>query len=494
MTEFLNYKVALQLKDGTETLGLISHVDSNLITLGDRTINNSSVKDLKVVKLPPDVLKTQQKKKHQHANISLIDDAIVSASGSRAGTPKVSKHSPDWGVSTDVQDIKSGKEFDFAANLAMFDKKSVFADFQKSDHVSAKDRLVGHNTIDNVLKMKKSSLRKDKYDNDEMVISANKEDNWNKIGSVSQRLALPVSAGSQHTLIILTPREAQQFKFEFSNSGLVVPLASPVQLIEIEREAQESFGIGFKTSTEICATNFYKLIVDTMLGGSVRLSNRQNHNLPPLVLLLIGSSRSSSKAFAAGRHLTNHGVRVLAYVINEEILEGELLHQCDLFEKAGGKVVNGPFAKLSDILNNQLETPVELIIDALQGFDGQLLDLFYNDKMISELKELIRWANNQRAKVLSIDISAGVDGGSGTVVDPLLQIHTKYIVSLELPITGLVHAYNNGTFRSLTEEIQHFVVDAGIPNGIYSSKPHLRKFDKFWYCAEAYLPLKVADA
>lgn len=488
MSEFVNYKVSLRLKDGSETQGLISHVDGTLITLGDRTITNSSVKDLKVVQLPPELLKPQKKKA---VNLSQLDDAIVSVSRgeSRVGTPKLARN-PDWGKPSEIHDIKS-QEFDFAANLAMFDKKSVFAGFQKSDTVSAKDRLVGHNTIENVLKQKKTSLRKDKYDNDEMVISTDKTDNWNNIGSVSHRLALPVSSGPNPSATAAPARD-QQYKLQLATSAHTVPLASPVQMIDIERETQEVFGIDSKTMVEVCGTNFYKLIVNNMLGGSVRLSNRQNHNLPPLVLLLVGSSRSSAKAFATGRHLTNHGVRVLAYVINDEMLVDEVLRQCQMFEKVGGKVVTGPFSALRDILQNQLETPVELIVDALQGFDGQLLDLFYDAPKLAQLKELVAWTNDQRAKIVSVDIASGVDGGSGTVLDPLLHVHAKYIVSMGLPSTGLVHAYNNGTFSAL-EEMQHYVVDAGIPNGIYSSKPHLRKFDKFWHCAEEYLALRVVE-
>lgn len=489
MAEFLNYKVSLRLKDGSETQGTISHVDGTLITLGDRTITNSIVKDLKVVQLPPELLKPQKKK--AAVNLSQFDDAIVSVSRgeSRVATPKLSRD-PDWGKLSEINEIKS-QEFDFAANLAMFDKKSVFADFQKSDTVSAKDRLVGHNTIENVQKQKKSPLRKDKYDNDEMVLSGDKTDNWNNIGSVSHRLVLPVSSGPL-AVSTAAPVRDQQYKLQLATSAYTVPLASPVQMIDIERETQELFGIDSRTMVEICAINFYKLIVNNMLGGSVRLSNRLNHNLPPLVLLLVGSSRSSAKAFATGRHLTNHGVRVLAYVINDEMLVGDVLNQCQMFEKVGGKVVTGTFSELRDILQNQLETPVELIVDALQGFDGQLLDLFYDAAKLSQLRQLVAWTNDQRAKIVSVDIASGVDAGSGTVLDSLLQIHAKYIVSLGLPSTGLVHAYNNGTFSTL-EEMQHFVVDAGIPNGVYSSKPYLRKFDKFWHCAEEFLALRVVE-
>lgn len=489
MTEFLNYKVLLQLNDGTLAQGVISHVDGNLITLGNKTISNVLVKDLKVVQLP-DLLKPQKKK---NKAIDQIDDAIVSVSkgSSRSGTPRLAKQT-DFG--SEIQDIKASQDFDFAANLAMFDKKTVFAEIQKSDTVSLQDRLVGHNKIDNVNKLKKPA--KDKFENDEMVIT-NKKDNWNSIGSGATRTALPVGTSKNNPRVSLARGETQvakSHKFVFENASSV-PLASPVQLLEIERAALESFAIDLNTSIEVGASSMYNLIVQNILGGSVRLSNKKNHNLPPLVLLLIGNGRCSSRAFAVGRHLTNHGVRVLAYVINETDFEEDLQRQCLLFEKCGGKVVTAEFSVLLDILNNQLETPVELIIDSLQGFEGHLPDLFYSTSSMDSLKRLIEWANEpkQKSKVLSLDTPAGLDGGSGTVLDPELQLHSRYVVSMGLPITGLLHAYNNRNIGAGLDEVSHYVVDVGIPNAVYQAKPHLRKFDKFWFCAESYMKLDVAE-
>ncbi|GEQ71747.1 hypothetical protein JCM33374_g5433 [Metschnikowia sp. JCM 33374] len=482
MAEFIDYKVVLHLKDGTKTQGLVTHVDGSQISLGNRVIDNGLVKDLKVVQLPQDC----KQKRKPIPTLSHLDDAFISVSGanSRSGTPKLPKKNPDWG--SDVQDIKGSEDFDFAANLAMFDKKSVFADFQRNDNVSSQDRLVGHNKID-----KKSKKAQDKYDNDEMVLAKDKKDNWNSIGS-SQRLSSPATVGGIHSSNNQANRETQVYKFTFEDGPSSVPLASPVQLLEIERIAQESFGLDIKTSAEISALNLYNLIVTKILGGSVRLSNRKNHNLPPLVLLLIGSGHCSSRAFALGRHLSNHGVRVLAYVINEEIVEADTLHQCHLFEKCGGKVVSTEFSELLDILNNQLDTPVELVVDSLQGFASQLSDLFYTTESTEMLRQVVRWTNEpgQKFQVLSLDIASGIDGGSGTVSDPSLRINSQFITSLGVPISGLLHAYNNG---SLGDDISHYVVDIGIPNAVYSVKPHLRKFDKFWFCAEGYMKLELTS-
>lgn len=473
MTEFVNYKVVLLLKDGTQTQGIISHVDNSLITLGNKTISNILVKDLKVVQLP-----TASKKK-----IKALEFDDSSSKPSRSGTPRAKPLE----FASDVQDIKTSEDFDFAANLAMFDKKSVFAEIQKTDTVSLQDRLVGHNKIENVNKVKPQ----DKYDNDEMVIT-DKRDNWSSIGA-SQKHKLPEGLSRNSSRAQKKRDSAHRFLFEDSTA---VATASPVQLLEIERAAQEQFGVDLQTSIEVCASNLYSLIVQNILGGSVRLSNRKNHNLPPLVLLLVGSSRSSSRAFAVGRHLTNHGVRVLAYVLSDISVDPDLLRQCDLFEKSGGKVVSADFAVLLDILNNQLETPVELIMDALQGFEGHLPDLFYSDSSMALLRLLVQWANEpkQRSKILSLDIPAGIDGGSGTVLDPTLQLHSRHIASMGLPITGLLHAYNNRHIGGGFDEVSHYVVDVGIPNAVYQAKPHLRKFDEFWFCAESYVKLSVESS
>ena len=54
------------------------------------------------------------------------------------------------------------------------------------------------------------------------------------------------------------------------------------------------------------------------------------------MLLLIGA-RGGSRAFATGRHLTNHGVRVLAFMINTVEVDADLQQQWKLFESSGGK-------------------------------------------------------------------------------------------------------------------------------------------------------------
>ncbi|CUM67248.1 uncharacterized protein PRCAT00004941001 [Priceomyces carsonii] len=526
MSEFLNYKVNLTLRDGTISTGTITNVDSSIIALenayqssnpefniSNLRVDSSQIADLKVIQLPPDLLRTLKNRqlKNQGPNASnkeplaVLDDAIVFALGSLPttsngaydslrNTPRSkfnhsSTESTDWSNNGDVQDIKSS-DFDFAANLAMFDKKSVFADFQKEDNVSPENRLVGHNKSSKNIKTPDS--RKEKYDNDEMVLDSEKVDNWDNIGN---EVNINIDKGRPNPKSTASYKESglsKSVKLLRSDTANPIPLCSPVQLLEIERLSSEAYGMTPGIMTEVCASNLSQLINRSILGGSTRLSNKKNHNLPPLVLLLIGSGRCGSRALATGRHLSNHGIRVLAFAVNNEDNDSELSHQWNLFEKCGGKSVLSNVDELMDILNNQLDTPVELILDALQGYDNHLEDIFYEAEDQKTLRRLVQWCNEsrQRSKVMSLDIPSGIDGGSGTTLDESLTMSCKWCVSMGLPIAGLVHAYKNG---NLLDDIVHYLVDVGIPNKVYSSKGNLRKFDKVWFIAESSIKLDVYD-
>ena len=164
MTEFVQYEVVITLKDNSTARGTISYVDEKLITLSnaltstDRKIQplveflNTDIADLKVSQLPPYRPKSndQQKKSKKQKNEDIVDDAIVySSKPSRSNTPKPEKSKSKSKSRTESSDLEpesienvKNEEFDFEANLAMFDKKAVFEDFKKNDHTSISDRLV----------------------------------------------------------------------------------------------------------------------------------------------------------------------------------------------------------------------------------------------------------------------------------------------------------------------------------------------------------------
>lgn len=483
MTEFLNYKVDLFLKDGTKSSGTITRINPQVVTIDGKSVNAADVADLKVLQLPkktkgkggqsnqnaqntpsskPDSL--SQTPNPSYANPYYqqypVDDAILY---SRTSTPPL--------LTPSVNGVP--KDFDFAANLAMFDKKSVFESFQQNDTVNPSDRLVSHNR------------KKEKYDNDEMVVAPN-ADNWDKIGSNTLAHRKEVDKAA-------TPPIKDKLKI-IDALGQTVTVALQVQLLEIERFAGD-FGMSAAMTTEACAVNLSQLICANVLGGSARLSNKKNHNLPPLVLLLVGGSRCGARAFAAGRHLTNHGIRVMGFMVStpDEGTDAELVTQMTLFEKCGGKMITGDFSHLLHVVNHELSTPVELIVDALQGYDEHLDDLFYTEEDVAVLTKVVSWCNTQLRKVMSLDIPSGIDGGSGTIcsVPGLLKIECRWCVLMGLPINGILHAYKNGLME--LGETVHWMVDVGIPNKVYGMKGGLRKFDGFWCAAEGVKKIEVVE-
>lgn len=460
MTEFLNYTVDLYLKDGTKSSGLITSVDSSKITLnesnGPKEIASGLINDLKVTKLPPDLLKNLKKKEKKKP----------------AKKEKKEKEEPKEAVSND---------FDFAANLAMFDKKSIFEDFQKKDKVKPKDRLVGHNKVENVRK-------EEKYRNDEMVLDGSKTDNWDLIGNNERIEAVRNMSVTGRS----TPVESSSKNYSFVNSNKIpIPVCSPIQLSDIERIASENFNHHQDLMTETFASNLSSYVTTKILGGNSRL-NSNNHNLPPLVILLIGSERCSARAFSLGRHLANHGIRVLAYVINQNLQDEHYLKQLDMFKKSGGKVLYTSVKEFVNILDNQLDTPVELIIESLQGYDDHLEDIFYDEQERSLLTELITWCDSRSSRIMSLDIPSGIDGGSGTLTENL-KISCKWLVSMGIPIAGIIHGYNANVLKNDDDEIIHLLVDIGIPNNVYQKKSNLRRFDKIWYTAENVVEMSLLD-
>lgn len=493
MTEFVNYTVDLFLKDGSVSSGKISSVDESKIILNDVINSNSPaskfpiveilnnhVADLKVKKLPSDLVKNLKNKSKKD-----------SKKEAKSGKSKSKKEDEISSVQNSSTPTPVPDDFDFAANLAMFDKKSVFEDFQKKDTVKPEHRLVGHNKLDNV--------RKDheKFGNDEMVLQG-RSDNWDSLGTQERKESVRnASVTGRSTPVHDTTANSLNKNYNLVNLSTknAVPVCSPIQLSDIERISEEYFNHTPALMAEVFASNLSLYICQKILGGASRL-NPNNHNLPPLVLLLIGSERCSTRAYAVGRHLANHGVRVLAYCVNQELTDDTYLTQKALFQHAGGKVITTSVADLLNILNNQLDTPVELIIDALQGYDVHLEDIFYESKDQEVVRDLLHWCNEprQRSKIMSFDIPSGIDGGSGTVSDKSLLIHSRYCVSMGVPVAGILYAYRYDLLNVEEDDrITHLLIDIGIPNKVYQKKSNLRKFDKLWYGAEHVVELNLIE-
>lgn len=390
-----------------------------------------------------------------------------------------------------VAQIKSGDDFDFESSTAGFDKHAALSEFANNDRIDPSQRLAAHNKLNSEVKTK--------YSNDENVLGQ-KIDKWEQEsrsasgGTERTTRVREITANNLAAVVGTKPRYNRSPSLEFRGLQLacsqtkdILPLASPIQLLEIERSSHESFKISPQLIAENASRGITGLVIK-ILGGSSRISQK-NHNLPPLVLLLVGNNRSGSRALAAGRQLTNHGVRVIAFTLTDfnavDEFDENVRYQLDLFQLAGGKCTSS-LSGLNKLVSD-LDTPIELVVDALQGYDTNLSDLWGDELELA--KQLIRWVQQQDISTMSIDIPSGIDAGSGLMGD-LETIDAKWVVSLGLPVNGILHAYSNGaaSLGSWT----HYLIDIGLPSNLFK-KGSLRKFDRNWFRGDWSVSLEIVE-
>lgn len=500
--------------------------------MAHHAVPGSEIKDLKVIDMPKDSSKkkksTKNEKKSNKSNNNnydnstnstpvqqpLQDDAILfyrsntpsretesrSNGGNKKKLLKRNIYSNDHDITWDdnIAQIKND-DFDFESSTAGFDKHAALEEFVNNDHIDPSQRLAGHNKL--------KSPVKTTYNNDENVLDS-KVDKWeqeSRNGSngserktrltekTANNLASLINSGASSSAS--RPRYNNRSpSLEFRGLQLIcsetkdtLPLASPIQLLDIERLAFESFKISSQLIAENASRGITGLVIK-ILGGASRISNK-NHNLPPLVLLLVGNNRSGARALAAGRQLTNHGVRVIAFTLTDfnsvDEFDENVKHQLELFQLSGGKCTSS-LSGLNKIVSD-IDTPIELVVDALQGFDTNLSDL-WGDELELAL-QLIRWVQQQDIGTLSLDIPSGIDAGSGLIGDVEI-IDAKWVVSLGLPVNGILHAYSNGAAQK--GDWTHYLVDVGLPLNLFK-KGSLRKFDRNWFGGEWSVSLEIVE-
>ncbi|CCK71578.1 Edc3p KNAG_0H01630 [Huiozyma naganishii CBS 8797] len=569
-SQFIDFGVELELKDGKKIIGKISKASTKGLSLydvefGDGTLSPSfkvrasRLKDLRVLSV------ANKKNNGNGPNINNNNNNATrkNKNGSGQNNVHVNGNTIEW-QGDDVKMIKEQEDFDFQGNLNMFNKKDVFAKLREQDEIDPSNRLVSHNRKQSGT----SSPFKEKYDIDEMVIPNAKDDSWNKItgqkpegkqydnvksGSESEKATeeydsdvesdspdtqlehLPVTnsinithllhsavegdekSKSQEELLSKlqkmiisqtsqnskTPR-SMPFNLTLKNKKTKqsIPMATPVQLLEMERLAQENFDISINSLNDIFALNS-SYFIKQKLGGGLRLTSGNSNPEPLVVIFACDSNRSGLKALTLGRFLCqNLQVRVITlftsantYHQNEKTSnrgsrsnrvkgsnsddnsdddDAAIKRSTDMFVKCGGKVVNS-LAALDNILK-KLNSPIELIVDAMQGFDCNLIDFDNNQRRITDM---VTWCNDMIArrniKIVSIDIPSGYDGGSGLQNFTVALNRVDYILcSYTWPLTSL-HALKNVIKCQETEETV-IMVDCGFPKNVYLQRNSLRKF------------------
>jgi NAD(P)H-hydrate epimerase len=139
---------------------------------------------------------------------------------------------------------------------------------------------------------------------------------------------------------------------------------------------------------------------------------------PATVTVLAGPGGNGGGGLAAARHLANRGSSVTVVLARPDELTTVPAHQADVLRRMGVPTVNDP-------------RPADLVVDALIGYS-------LRGEPSGRAAELIEWANQQPAPVLSLDTPSGLDVTTGHAGDPCVRATAT--LTLALPKQGLLRS------------------------------------------------------
>lgn len=229
-------------------------------------------------------------------------DYAGSGSSPCVTTPK----SSDWSKD-DVHKYKV-QDFDFQANLQLFDKKKVFSEIRAQDGTHPQDRLVSHNlSSQRKLGHDQSVLERGGYTEDDRVLLAT-----DQLASHPPLPTLKTPAGD-----------------------LKVPVVGALVVSQIEQNILFS-GV---LSNDQMVENAGRSLCDFLFDQEAGILSRA-------VLVLVTADRPGCFALSAARHLLNRGIRVAVVPPADlHLTPGFFAAALRQFQKFGGTVHPSSFVK-----------------------------------------------------------------------------------------------------------------------------------------------------
>lgn len=445
----------------------------------------------------------------------------ANASNRKTRRQKAMDATNGW-ATEDATDVQELPEFDFAANLSKFDKRTVFDQIRNEDTTADEDRLVSFNRLarpgthggknlhptENVLDGRKLRSASNS-DSDEELSDFGSGRNSRRAMSRASIKRIPTRQGSgvqadfdtqSHvgaapTLMtragnrsfinrpiqyassshatgspkpgrITTPPDSPLLEstskscLRLANTNRKCHTITPGGMLAVEEIAEVDYGLTEEIMAENAGRGIAEVALSAINPGGRRLA-RDNPNARPVIVVLAGNHRGGARAIAAARHLHARGPKVMVALLGFERnadWDRDVRKQVDLFKKFGGSV--RAWLDTEDALK-RLQAPPELIIDALLGRQREFDALGDEDRRT--VLSIVGWANKSRAACLAVETPSGVGGSTGEVAilegEPL-EVRAKYIVCLGAPRSGLLKALQNGAGRDPRWAI--WVVDIGV--------------------------------
>jgi enhancer of mRNA-decapping protein 3 len=472
-------------------------------------------------------------------------------------------------MSEDVTDVQEAGDFDFEQSLAKFDKRTIFDEMRKLDQIDEADRLVSHNRLprpkpgtaggknlhytENVLDMPSSSSAPKlkempddfwKSEADDGTINGERLSGREGSGrtsrlrgesrmSTSRRSQSRKASTAQSIMggpvrINSGVRLSQQWKKSYTDkpqqpgmpggiegfyampSNRRIETVTHLQMLNIENISHNDLGFSEDLMAENAGRSVSEVALLALTDPAVKLRHASTPTpSTPTIVVLAGNNKSGTRAIAAGRHLRNHGVNVLACVVGierERELIDEVRRQIRLFRNFGGVVCSKTqlfenLSKTATTLDSSPQVTVTMIIDALLGLSISFEELRKSDQATTY--ELMEWANRNEAFILAIDIPSGVDPTTGKVniIDGAkLYVHPRYVVALGAPKQGLLKAMELGYDQAddiTVDEWKLYLADIGLSATIWrKGATKLRRgidFDDRWILELRYQPPVAED-
>nr|XP_033934890.1 enhancer of mRNA-decapping protein 3-like [Pseudochaenichthys georgianus] len=175
-----------------------------------------------------------------------------------------------------------------------------------------------------------------------------------------------------------------------ADSGLVVPSVT-FDLHKRLLASAERWGLSVERRLETIGVCSSQMAL-ALLGGPNRLTPKNGHQLP-VVVLLCGPHLQGAQGVSCGRHLANHQVQTVLFLPNCLKVQECVSREATLYSRSSSQQV----ASSRDLP----QTPVDLVINCLDHHENPLL------REQSWYQAAALWANQNRAPVLSIDPAVG---------------------------------------------------------------------------------------
>ena len=214
-----------------------------------------------------------------------------------------------------------------------------------------------------------------------------------------------------------------------TKEGLAVPAVTAEEMRQVDRLAEEAFGLGVLQMMENAGRN--------LAAHAMEMMEARNGT----VAVLAGAGGNGGGGLCCARHLQNRGARVSLILDRPpECLRTASKTQYGILEAAGLVAIPPP----------QAESAIQgadLVVDALIGYS-------LRGTPRGRAAQLIEICNQYAAQVLALDVPSGLNATTGLAADAVVR--PDRTLTLALPKTGLAHLPG-----------QLYLADIGIPPQLY---------------------------